>query len=153
MQLRIGTERQRELLRLAQVPRIPHEMSLRGYCRQLLTNELNEAVKKLLAPLTEFQAKLKGQTNIAKAKMNRRFKVGLNEALRASTLSSTSKHKAKVLIVAPNIDERNGLDNRIMTILSIAKRSEIPVIFALSMKKFEGFFRFYLIVFLTNFIK
>ena len=77
-------------------------------CRwQSITPELNKSVSALLAKLKGFQDRLKA-TDPLKAKMRRRFVLGLREVRRG-----VMARKVKAVIMTPNIEQvesKGGLD-------------------------------------------
>jgi hypothetical protein len=82
--------------RLKNVPRLPTRPHQREYCRQILTEDLDEKVFQLISQLAVFQERQK-QQNPLKAKMRRRLVVGLREATRAVRLG-----KVRLIWMADN---------------------------------------------------
>ena len=108
----IETQQQAAERRL-KIPRIaPPER--RAYCQQSITPELNKSVSALLAKLKYFQERLKA-TDPVKAKMRRRFVLGLREVRRG-----VMARKVKAVIMTPNIEQvetKGGLDTFVSDII------------------------------------
>jgi ribosomal protein L7Ae-like RNA K-turn-binding protein len=128
--------------RRLKIPRIP-VAELRSYCKQLITPELNAAVTALLQKLKFFQDRLKAQDAV-KAKMRRRFVLGLREVRRG-----VLARKVKCVIMTPNIEKveaHGGLDSFITQIITECEKDredgdedieidKIPLVFALTRNK------------------
>jgi ribosomal protein L7Ae-like RNA K-turn-binding protein len=104
-------------------------LEVRHYVRQVLSDELDEKVKAMLADLSKFQERARERDPQKFAKL-KRFCVGMSEATR-----SVKRGKAKCLIVAPNLDKSEadgGLDDTVEDLMDVCFEHEVPIIFALS---------------------
>ncbi|DBA81301.1 TPA: Selenocysteine insertion sequence-binding protein 2 [Trebouxia sp. C0005] len=104
----------------------------RTYCKQVISAELNRVVVELLQQLLFWQERQKAQDPL-KATKKKRLVSGLREVAKAVKL-----HKAKTVVVAPNIEQiesEGGLDDLLGSILKQAEDFGLPVVFALSRKK------------------
>lgn len=108
------------------------ELEVRHYVHQLLSDDMDEKVKFVLAELARFQDRAK-ETNpdrYAKGGFGKRLCVGMREARRAVT-----NGKAKAIICAPNLEvcsSEGGLDDCFEELIELCREHSVPVIFALS---------------------
>lgn len=109
----------------------PHQatnLEVRHYVRQVLSDELDEKVKAMLADLARFQER--ARLDPAKFAKLKRFCIGM-----AETARSVKRGKAKCLIMAPNLDRSEadgGLDDTVEELMDLCFENEVPIVFALS---------------------
>ena len=115
--------------REAQLPRYTGPGVNIRYCDQVITRRLNEAVELMLAKLMYYQERARARDPV-KAKARRRVCSGMREVGKL-----VERGRAKMLVVAPNIEEiagALGLDSLITRMVMGCRRANVPVVFALS---------------------
>ena len=115
--------------REAQLPRYTGPGVNIRYCDQVITRRLNEAVELMLAKLMYYQERARARDPV-KAKARRRVCSGMREVGKL-----VERGRAKMLVVAPNIEEiagALGLDSLITRMVTGCRRANVPVVFALS---------------------
>ena len=107
---------------------------IRHYVHQLMTDVLSQHICTLFAAFEAFHQRAKMQTsNPMKAKQNRRYEIGLHQSA-----SAVANGKAKLIIIAPNIDEsrvEEGLNEQVGMLVDACLKQSIPYVYAFSQKK------------------
>ena len=104
----------------------------REYCRNMVNKEIDGVCFNFLQELARFQDR-SYQKNPLKAKMKRRYVLGIREVTKHLKLC-----KLKCVILAPNcekIQTEGGLDDAINFIIQAATEQNLPCIFALNRRR------------------
>jgi ribosomal protein L7Ae-like RNA K-turn-binding protein len=106
------------------VPKIPNKGEPRSYA--VLIND--DTVKPLLIEMLNELMRLQVRgLNDKNAKARRRVVIGLREVARG-----LRANKAKMIVMANNLDEYGAVDGKLEEILALAEEKDIPVLFELS---------------------
>lgn len=112
------------------VPKLPNSERTRFYAQeQPLDAVLDELVAELLGRLFDFQERVRLNDPL-KAKMRRRLVFGLREVRRG-----VRANNVKCIVLAPNVDEGDSLNDQITDLLTSAKQAHLPIVFALGKRK------------------
>lgn len=112
------------------VPKLPNSERTRFYAQeQPLDAVLDELVADLLGRLFDFQERVRLNDPL-KAKMRRRLVFGLREVRRG-----VRANNVKCIVLAPNVDEGDSLNDQITNLLASARQAQIPIVFALGKRK------------------
>ncbi|CAG9331125.1 unnamed protein product [Blepharisma stoltei] len=107
--------------------RRPKNFFCREYVNQILTHELDNRLEELLSTLIAFYNKKKEKN----ARVKKKIVKGLKECNR-----SVMKNKAKLVIIAPNIEKvpgEGGLDELVNELIENCQRYNVPYLFGLDM--------------------
>jgi selenocysteine insertion sequence-binding protein 2 len=114
-----------------QVKQKIHSRKFREYCNQIINGDIDAICSSLLHEIVRFQDRLYHK-NPAKAKMKRRYVMGIREVTKHLKLQ-----KLKCVILAPNcekIQSKGGLDDAINLIIQTSIEQNVPFVFALGRK-------------------
>lgn len=114
-----------------QVKQKIHSRKFREYCNQIINGDIDSICTSLLHEIVRFQDRLYHK-NPAKAKMKRRYVMGIREVTKHLKLQ-----KLKCVILAPNcekIQSKGGLDDAINFIIQTSIEQNVPFVFALGRK-------------------
>lgn len=106
-----------------------NSLQIRDYVRQMLSEDLDTQVKKMIEELARIQLRLK-EKEPYKFKKHKRYVVGIREVDRA-----LKRSKLKMIVIAPNIEKctsENGLDDLVEDLVECAVEHDVPVVWALS---------------------
>lgn len=103
------------------------------YCDHLITDELRNLTEILVTKLFQFQANAYSKNPI-KAVSNKRYCVGFNEILKY-----LETHKVKLVLIAPDLEANDSIDQLVERIKSICRQGRVPFIFGPKRRKL-GFY-------------
>ena len=109
--------------------RTNREHHVRKYVDHILSNTLDTAIWQLLDKLHDVQQKLKKREPL-KVKSHLRYVVGLKQALKFVEIN-----RAKLIILAPDIESLNVLNQMHTKIIAACSTHQIPYVYSLSSNK------------------
>jgi selenocysteine insertion sequence-binding protein 2 len=120
-----GSKRIPERFRiLKSVPKLVDSAAPRTYATLLDDSVARESLVDMLKELMRLQKRAIAENN---TKAKKRLVMGLRETNR-----SLRAHKAKMVVMANNLDDYGVIDEKLQEILDMAEEQEIPILFELS---------------------